>query len=294
MSCTVPNPKQVYGIDFSGDARNAGKLIWIAQATPTNNTLRIDRCLPATQFLDLASPRRKSVLDKLVEFIATAEHAVFGIDFPFGLPLSKFQGPPALKTWKEYIGEFVPKYPSPEELQKKWKEAAVAKTSGKQKELKRQTDEESKPPFSPYNLRVVKQTYYGMADVLLPLVMQCQINVPPMLCDTGDAPWVMEVCPASTLKYERLYNRPYKCPKGCKGGKQCLREARAGILDRIEEPKRIKLACPQRRESVLDNCGGDALDSVIAADAAYRAVSDPARIRDSERWPYTIEGYIYV
>ena len=51
---------------------------------------------------------------------------------------------------------------------------------GDRKELKRRTDIEAKAPFSAYNLWIYRQTYYGIKELLGPLVSKNLVNVPPL------------------------------------------------------------------------------------------------------------------
>ena len=67
-------------------------------------------------------------------------------------------------------------------------------------ELKRKTDEETSTPFSPYNLRMFRQTYFGIKDILAPLVIDKIACVLPMQQPEQYKPWIIEICPASTLK----------------------------------------------------------------------------------------------
>ena len=99
-------------------------------------------------------------------------------------------------------------------------------------------------------------------------------------------PWLLEVCPASTLKASGLYGS-YKDARGSV-------EAREFILSSLEKSGRVGFADRAVRRRVLADSKGDALDSVIAADAAFRAVGDVERIVRAYRYPYYLEAYIYV
>ncbi len=91
-------------------------------------------------------------------------------------------------------------------------------------------------------------------------------------------PWLIEICPASTLKRLDLYV-PYK------GKSDRHRAARTKILTAL--PIRLSRAI---RSAVLDDPEGDALDSIIAALAVFRAehqtgFSVPTR--------YRREGFVF-
>lgn len=97
--------------------------------------------------------------------------------------------------------------------------------------------------------------------------------------------WLLEVCPASTLKRAGRY-APYK------GRSDACRAARARILDALEAVEGVIVPADIRR-AALDDPGGDALDSLIAAVATCQAIADPAfpGPRDGR---YALEGRVYV
>lgn len=127
-------------------------------------------------------------------------------------------------NWVEFVHAFTKKYSHPEPFKKECLDA----TNGKEK--KRVTDEKNATPFSPYNLRLYKQTYFGIHDILAPLVQNSSTCVLPIQSAEQGKPWILEICPASTLKmlYMMLYKEkvpPYK------GG--TLYDNRTKILDSI-------------------------------------------------------------
>ncbi len=269
---------RVYGVDFSG-AKQAGSKIWLAQAVPYRRGIVVEACAPATEFLGCSADRDET-LAALRRFIAGSESAAFGCDFPFSLPRELI----AAESWSEFLAEFPSHFDSADEF-RAWCLATAVETAGR-KELKRRTDIEAKAPFSSYNLRIFRQTYYGIRDVLRPLVADNLVNVPPLHYSEDDAPWVMEVCPASTLKASGLYGS-YKDARGSV-------EARESILLALKDAGRVTFGDGHVRQRVLDDSQGDALDSVIAADATFRAVADPERIVQAHRYPYYLEACIFV
>ena len=66
----------------------------------------------------------------------------------------------------------------------------------------------------------------------------------------------------------------------------------ARILEALELAERVAIPTEVRR-AALDDTGGDALDSLLAAVATFRAITDPAfpGPRDSR---YAREGRVYV
>ena len=275
MAMAPRNLRKVYGVDFSG-SQDAGRRIWIASGTIEGDILRIDECRRADR-LPGSGKNRSQCLAALLDFIATQKACAFGLDFPFGLPRRLI----GQDNWEAFVLSFPEDYPSPERFKEVCRELAGGR------ELKRVTDEESKTPFSPYNLRLYRQTYFGIRDVLRPLVRDHLACVLPMQEPLAGRPWLLEICPASTLKQADLY-RPYK---GRTGEHRAVRKR---ILECLEA--RTALSVPSRpvRSMVLDDRGGDALDSVIAALAALTALRNPSLLAVERESPYTLEGYVYV
>ena len=276
-------PIRIYGIDFSG-AKNAGKWIWIAKGIIENGTLLIEDC---TRGRDLpgSGTSLEECLPALKDLIKKAKDAVFGLDFPFSLPKDLVeQG-----SWKDFALKFPSLYSSAEELQKKCTSRALKVTSGRRKELNRKTDKEAKTPFSPYNRRIFKQTYYGIREILTPLVRNTQACVLPMQKSTSGKPWIIEICPASTLKTHNLYQK-YKY----RNRRDDRPETRSQILKEIVRIGPLRFQNNVIRESIIDDRCGDALDSVIAAMAIFRAlknnVTPPKELKDF----WNIEGFVYV
>jgi hypothetical protein len=277
------HPRQVYGVDFSGAAK-AGKKIWIARGVIEGSLLRIEACHRAADLPDLplsaaqgqVGPDRDRCLAALRDFVRREADSAFGFDFPFGLPRDLVTN----DSWEKFVLSFQDRYASPEEFRETCRQTA------RDSELKRVTDQESRTPFSPYNLRLYRQTYFGIRDVLAPLVRDQQACVLPMQPTLPDRPWVMEICPASTLKQENL-SRSYK------GKGQRRYVTRAYILAEIESRASLSIS-EQLRSAILEDPEGDALDSVVAASAVFRALRDPGRLALGGNDVYALEGYVYV
>ena len=277
MRQSASSRDRVYGVDFSG-AKDAGRRIWLAGGVVDGDALRIETCDRACE-LPGSGRSRERCLPVLRDFIAGETDCAFGLDFPFGLPQALVkQG-----SWDGFVRSFPDEYASPEEFRR------ICRAAAGGRELKRVTDRESKTPFAPYNIRLYRQTYFGIRDVLHPLVRDGLGCVLPMQRRRADKPWILEICPASTLKEARLYmHMPYK------GRTEEHRAARAHILERLEATGELSIAAPAVRAAVLGDHGGDALDSVIAALATFRALRDPIPIVVKGGEPYALEGYVYV
>ncbi len=267
-------PKRVWGVDFSG-AKDAGKKIWIAGGQIRRGILEIESCGAARELPGFGT-KRDECLAGLCEFVARQGECVFGFDFPFGLPEKLVKE----GTWEEFVAAFRKTYADPESFRN------ACLTAARGRELKRLTDRECQNPFSPYHLKLYRQTYHGIRDILGPIVAKGLACVPPMQKLVPGKPWVLEICPAATLKREGLY-------LSYKGKTKEHREARRWILEGIERPGGLRIGSQEIREKVLDDSGGDGLDSVIAALAAFRAVLSGEVARRVEK-PYVVEGCTFV
>jgi hypothetical protein len=273
MVSNVKSRRCVYGVDFSG-ARDAGERIWIARGNNIGEeTLDVVDLFQAKALS--GSGRERGLSHRaLATFIGEQEHGIFGLDFPFSLPRDLVRG----KSWEEFVLTFDRAYKSPEEFRR------LCRSEANGRELRRHTDIESRTPFSPYNLRLYKQTYFGIRDVLAALVKTDTARILPMQQPLDGKAWVLEICPASTLKGENL-SMPYKWRADNR------RAARLMILEAIEERLRLRVTKSILRSRIVSDIGGDALDSVIAALATFKALRTTFAIDTS--CPYDIEGWVY-
>ncbi|CAN5721034.1 DUF429 domain-containing protein [soil metagenome] len=266
---------KIFGIDFSG-AVTAGRKIWIAEATVESDSLRIDSCIRACDLVDSGSERDRC-LTALREFLGRPGNDVYGLDFPFGLPAVLVKQ----ASWTEFVLSFRDQYETPAAFREACTQIALQETGSK--ERKRQTDDEAKTPFSPYNLRLFRQTFFGIRDVLAPLVRGGRIRVLPMQEPEVGLPIVIEICPASTLKSMGIMESYKKSRFG---------SARASILDAVTRKNSISIPDDMKRQ-IIEDKEGDALDSIIAAAATWRALKAPCC--DVETFePYLLEGFVYV
>ena len=178
---------------------------------------------------------------------------------PFGLPYPLVR---RYRDWEAFVRAFPGRHPTPEAFR------AHCRAADGGRELRRVTDGDARTPFSPYNLRMYRQTYHALRDVLAPLVERDAVRVPPMQSPRsldGERPWLLEICPAVTLKRMGLY-RPYK-------GREPRHAAmRRAILAALEPATPLLLPRALRRK-ILADTEGDALDSVIAACTAFRLLA---------------------
>jgi hypothetical protein len=277
--------ESIYGVDFSG-AKEAGRNIWIARAEPTR---RGRLCLLDLVNLDAlaGTAERAPSLQLLVEMIARSRAALWGMDFPFGMPIELYA---AGFTWPRQLDHV-----------NCWKRDAYAyglwcveraKRIGREMHIRRATDTHAKAPFDCYHYRIIYQTFFGMRDVLLPLSTRPRTAILPFQYRklTKADRVITESCPGSTLKRLGLPHQNYKQPTGgplTRRRRHTRHAILAGLMEHIDIP-------PSLRRTIMRNPGGDALDAVIAAvgvqQAWQRAEHNDIR-RDAR---YRLEGFLYV
>ena len=153
-----------------------------------------------------------------MELIAASPDAVFGCDFPFSLPDFLMQG----RSWNRFAEDFAQQFSVPEDFREHCRKLADGT------ERRRVCDREARVPFAAYNLRIYRQTFYGVRDVLAAAVARQAAAVIPMQEYAANKAWIIEACPASTLKSLGVY-RPYK------GATKAHRAQRGRILDCLHE-----------------------------------------------------------
>lgn len=263
--------RRVLGVDFSG-ARQAGDHIWIAAGTRSGGRLSLEGCRPARE-LSGGGRDRKSALAALKALLESERRAAAGLDFPFGLPRSLV----AEERWEDFVRAFPRRYPDAGSFREACRRAAAWR------ELKRRTDVEARVPFSAYNLRLYRQTYFGIADVLLPLLDSGVARAVPMQPPAPGKVLLAETCPASLLKRLGLYV-PYK------GRDRRFEHARSGIIEWLFTNNLLTIRKKEVYRSLIEDSGGDALDAVLAA----IATANLPRLRQATTDPVEkVEGKVY-
>ena len=271
------NRAEIWGVDFSG-AETAGKKIWLSKGvidSERHASLAIEDCVRVAG-LPGAGKTRESAMTALVSELRKATSAVIGLDFPFSLPAQLI----VAQTYNEFLKTFPKKYQTAEQF------SLMCKGHSDGKELKRETDRQAKTPYSPYNLRLYRQTYYGIRDVLSPLNLDNAVSILPMQEPNASKPWLLEICPASLLKNLNLYH-PYK------GSDKGRRETRIEILEELSKSGFVVIESQLILSRIAEDSEGDALDSVIAAIAVHRAIMCPDFMSVGKEFPYNLEGFVY-
>ncbi|MEZ5829986.1 MAG: hypothetical protein R3D05_02260 [Dongiaceae bacterium] len=261
---------RILGVDFSG-ASDAGRKIWIAEGRQDGNgALELLSCVAA---IDLPGGGKAPAVavPALARHIAALGDARVGCDFPFSLPRDLV----GARTWRSFTIRYAADFADADTFR------SLMRTRHNAAEHKRMTDRIAKTPFNSYNLRLYRQTWWGISGLLHPLIARRAAIVRPQQRLNRGKPTLIEVCAACTLKSIDLYP-PYK------GKDASHRRARRRILGGLID--RGALAAPDRRMRtlLLDNEGGDALDAAIGAVATARA----DLTQEADVWQ-RLEGRVY-
>jgi hypothetical protein len=261
---------RILGVDFSG-ASDAGRKIWVAEGRlSTSGALELMHCVPAMDLPgggvapDLAVPA-------LARHLATLSGGRVGCDFPFSLPRNLM----TTRSWKSFALRYAAEFADADSFR------SIMRSQNNAIEHKRMTDRIAGTPFNSYNLRLYRQTWWGITGIVGPLVRAGRAIVRPQQRLAAGKPTLIEVCAACTLKSIDLYP-PYK------GKEAAYRRARKRILDYLIGTERLAAPARSLHRLLLANEGGDALDAVIGAVATAHA--DLTKEAD----PYQrLEGRVY-
>lgn len=244
----------IIGIDFSG-SQYAGRSIWISE-TDASDGLRIASVERADSLLGTGT-RREHVLPALVEYISSKKNAFIGIDFPFTVAQSTM----FTRPWRQFVTSLENNFATPDEF-RTWCWQAAGN-----RELRRATEKVTSTPFASYNRRIKYQTYFGITQVIAPLLRSGAASFPPMEHVEPGKPAVIEICPSSTLKSFGQSTVGYK--KSTAEGRQ----RREILLAAVKERSAITHVKPAAEEAAIDDPKGDALDAILAAVATERGAA---------------------
>lgn len=273
-------PDTVFGVDFSG-AKEAGNSIWIAEIDGGDEPELVD-CAPVAERFDVAA-ERESAHRALTRHLAALDgDAAAALDFPFALPSSVVD--PA--DWESFVREFPSLFSSPADLQRRCQSRAELTDDDRVQHVR--ATEEAVGALSPYNRRLRSQTFYGVRDVLRPLVLADAVRVAPMQSLAPEKPTLLETYPAAAL--DSLDGETHRA--GYKETSEAGRKRRTANLDALGRESELTVPEPVRGRLLAD-ADGDGLDAVLAAFAGWRNTVDPANL-DIDDGEYREEGYIYV
>jgi hypothetical protein len=279
MDDSFAPPETVFGVDFSG-ARRAGDSIYVARGVVRDDRLHVEACDAAPALLG-TGPDRDEVLPALRAFVADAgPRTAFAFDFPFGVPVALLDDAD-VDDWDDFVRWF-PGHLTDADEYSAWGQTTVA--DSEQTYLPRATDE-AVGAKSPYHFFVKAQAFYGIRDVLRPLVVADEARVVPMHAPDTSVPLVLEAYPAATLSALGLHRERYKTAD------EVGTERRRANVDGLAARTRVDVSAV--RETTIADDEGDALDAVVAALTAFRNTRDGASMTpESDGWRR--EGHIYV
>lgn len=232
----------LHGVDFSGaDSGGAHK---IRVATRAWRTARGTEPNVTVERMD-----RRGLLERIRASASDGSAHLWRIDAPVGLAAATLDahGLPhdwlSCAKWMAQCGGARP-----------WRAAlrAVDRT-----EPRRIADAEARTPMAPMNLRVFKQTWTLVCEILLPLAQERVVSIEPMAPVHGATCSVGEGCPASVLHRAGWPARAYK------GEGDPPRRVREEILRRLRGAG-VRMAAPVEREAAAD-VEGDMVDAMLLA-----------------------------
>lgn len=273
------SPTRVCGVNFSADRHRAGERTWIAEAT-VGNGLHVTDVSTAAERLGVGRERAASI-PALTRFVGNmGGDSAVGLDFPFGLPNQVT----AADSWSEFLRQFPGWADDPSDLARESETRARLNGGGDATELLRAT-EEPLGAVSPYNERLRTETFYGIRDVLRPLVLSDVVRAVPMQRATPDRPVLLEVYPTGTLERLDAHDLRYV------GDDEDARDRRSANLHLLETTG-VTIDEPVR-DQAMDDDDGAALDAVVAAVATYQHTRNCSDLKTDDR-TRSLEGHIFV
>ncbi len=263
----------LWGIDFSGAAFPA-QAIWIAEARMGPHGLEVLTIQSLAQ-AEALNPRTpvESCLQLLRKRLLTHRPLGVGLDFPFSLPHYLLEA----LDYPSWLNHFLTRFPSVDQF---WQFCRQQRP-----QPMRVTDGRQQVPFSPCNLRLYRQTYWGIVGVLAPLWGKKGVRILPFQPFQNGAVHLLEICPASLLKLNGRY-RPYK------GREPRHRDQRHRIVQWLVETYPLRIS-PVQKAVMIEQSGGDALDALLGVLPPFQLLRRYGRIPLPAHPLAAIEGWIY-
>ncbi len=192
---------------------------------------------------------RRGLLERIRASATDGSLHFWRIDAPVGLPMSTLASHGLGGDWRaaaEWMESFGGARP--------WR---AALRSADRTEPRRTADSDARTPMAPMNLRVFKQTWTLVCEVLLPLAREGAVSIEPMMPVRGAAVSVGEGCPASVLQRRGWPSRAYK------GKGEPPQRVREEILRRLRGAGVRTSAAVQRQAA--EDTEGDMVDALILA-----------------------------
>ena len=278
-------PVTVLGVDLSASASTAHRKTWITRATVADGVVDLEEPFPAHALP--GEPRsRDAVFDALRQTVAEADPpAVVGLDAPFSLPAPIVNEP----DWRAFLETVPATFTDADDFQTRCHRRTARATDGDRKELRRRCDERF-DGLCPYNRFVYRITYHTLRDLLWPLIRSEAAAAWPFQPGATTADRVLlETYPAAVLA-SRLSVRSttYKDADDDPAFRRAVLDQVLASDEVVVEPHPTATAV---RAAVVDDAGGDALDSLLAAWAAAAWVRGDRPTTDNRAPP--TEGFIH-
>ena len=263
----------LWGVDFSG-ARFPARAVWIAEACIVSKGLQI-KALRSLAYWEGVTPRSPLAQCLMIfkQRLLAIRPACVGLDFPFSLPNRLLDAP----NYSALLQSFPKKFPTVIEFERfcrKWRPQPW-----------RLTDIREHAPMSPCNLRLFRQTYWGITEILIPLWAKRGIRILPFQhFRTGDV-HLIEVCPASLLKRNGQY-KPYQ------GNTARHRQQRYQLVRWLKEAYSVQMT-HQQIAVIVEQAEGDALDALLGVLVPYQLLKRYGEIPLPAHPIAAIEGWIY-
>ena len=234
----------LHGVDFSGaDSGGAAKIRMVSR----------DLDAPGSAVRQDGRFDRGALVRRILAMREDGRRHLVRIDAPVGLPLDTLRSFEVTPEWSA-MAEWIAGFGSP----RLWRGEVRGVD---RREPKRVCDTAFRTPMAPMNLRVFKQTWTLIAEVLRPLAQA----------------GVCEGCPASVLRLKGWPDHGYK------GAGDPPRRVRADILKRLQGRERLVLAAEMAR-AAEDDPEGDLLDAILLVTDPLQWVP-PVEAR--------VEGWVY-
>lgn len=270
-------PARVFGVDFAASKQDAGRDIWIAEGASTDDGLSIEGLAPAVDVLDGEPTGRQATLAGLSEFIAKQEDAAFGLDFPFGVASDLAE----TEDWVDFVTHFPDSLaiavdeggdrPAKQLYDAVKAEVGDPKVVGVRESVEEEVEQEG---LSPTDWRMKELTFYGIRDILQPLVEEAgndgspesgPVAVVPMESAESASVVVLETYPSA------VFSELGADSDGYKGRRDKHMQARQSNVDKLEA---AGVHFSEDDARVKARAYDDALDAVAACYATHKHVAE--------------------
>ena len=250
--------KRFVGVELRGGV-SAGADSWVVTGRVQHPASRLEACQRLERLPGSAPDDREIAHAALVQFIAKQRSSVVALTTPFGLPRTLA----GTSDWLEFVAGFTDRYPSLEEFQRHCAKRADGR------EVWRATDRRHARRVAVFKRRWAHRTYFGLRNVIAPLVVHGHATAWPMQESEPGKPVLIEVAP-------EVVGRVGGVGVAFKGQLPVAADSRRDALARWCEREGLDAGAIE--SDVVEDSTTTALGAVIAAGVAARccaALPDP-------------------